>query len=206
MQRILLLFWIILLSKSVYGQHRNTLFVEGLGTGIFTTIGIDRLIKVGHSYRVALNGGGGFLPLKTRKMYSIPISGSLLLGKKSHFLELGIGVNYAQFRQSWKNPLLLFSDIGSNSQLENYKIDKAIERQQYLMATGRVGYRFQQDQGGWFFKVGFTPLMPVFSEDKMIYRGENPFPSITYSKYWGLTKNNKIVQLWAGVGMGFTLK
>lgn len=206
MQRILLLFWIILLSKSVYGQHRNTLFVEGLGTGIFTTIGIDRLIKVGHSYRVALNGGGGFLPLKTRKMYSIPISGSLLLGKKSHFLELGIGVNYAQFRQSWKNPLLLFSDIGSNSQLENYKIDKAIERQQYLMATGRVGYRFQQDQGGWFFKVGFTPLMPVFSEDKMIYRGENPFPSITYSKCWGLTKNNKIVQLWAGVGMGFTLK
>lgn len=208
MQRLLLLFWLSFLSLLQAGrtQQRTTLFVEGLGTGVLNTIGIDRMIKIGPSYQVTLNGGGGFFSLGRRKMYSVPISGSLLLGKEAHFFELGVGMTYAQFRQSWQNPLLLLNDTGIYSTLENYQVDKSIEREQYLFATSRVGYRFQKQQGGWFFKIGFTPLMPVIWEDKSIYKGENPYPSITHSQGWGLRTNDKVVQLWGGVGVGYTLK
>jgi hypothetical protein len=207
MKRLLLLLIVDgFLAETGWTQQRTTLFAESLGTGVFTTIGIDQLIKVRSSHRVALNGGGSFLPIGLRKVFSVPVSGSLLFGKKTHFFEIGIGVTYAQVRQSWKNPLLLVCDAGCNSTLKNYQVDKSIERQQYFMATGRAGYRFQQPQGGWFFKVGFTPLMPIFSEDKIIYKGENPYPSVTNLKDWGLQENNKVVQLWAGMGVGYTLK
>lgn len=204
MKRLLLLFWIIVLAEVGQAQQRTTVFFEGLGTGLLTSIGVDQLVKITPSYKIALNGALGFFPLNGRKMYSVPVSGSLLLGRESHFFELGIGMAYAQFRQHWKNPMILLNDAGMYPTSEKYHVNKLVEREQYLFVTTRVGYRFQKPEGGWFFKVGITPLSSIFWEDKSIYKGDNPYPSITHRKSWG--KIDRTFLLWGGVAVGYTLK
>lgn len=148
MKRLLLLFWIIAWSEVGQAQQRTTLFFEGFGTGLLTSIGVDQLVKTTPSYKIALNGALGFFPFNGRKMYSVPVSGSLLFGRESHFFELGIGMAYVQFRQHWKTSMIFFDDMGMYPTSEKYHVNKLVEREQYLFVTTRVGYRFQKPEGG----------------------------------------------------------
>lgn len=68
MKRLLLLFWIIVLAEVGQAQQRTTLFFEGLGTGLLNSIGVDQLVKITPSYKIAVNGALGFFPLNGRKI------------------------------------------------------------------------------------------------------------------------------------------
>jgi len=43
--------------------------------------------------------------------------------------------------------------------------NKSITRHHALLATARVGYKYQSLQGGFIFKIGFTPYYLLYMSD-----------------------------------------
>ncbi|WP_332912602.1 hypothetical protein [Algoriphagus boritolerans] len=81
---------------------------------------------------------------KTIWLPSIPIEVSALFGKSNHHLELGMGITSYLTRS-----LAFNSETFEN--IDKVVFDAAI--------PVRIGYRFQKPEGGFFFRVGYTPVI-----------------------------------------------
>ena len=149
----------------------NTLFVELLGNALLYSINYERLIKFKSKNKVAVRIGFHYsnnFNNNDQRITSIPIEFYYLhpISAKNHYLELGIGMEYAHD---------YFMDLNH--------VD------QYFFATSRIGYRYQRRDGGFFLKVGFTPLYELYVINR------DP-ANIEYPK----------IRPWAGLGIGYTFK
>ncbi|MDX1671436.1 MAG: hypothetical protein R3211_03785 [Balneolaceae bacterium] len=72
---------------------------------------------------------------------TIPVMVNHLSGTGNHHLELGGGITIITFSENDPDEDLL--DLSSGSA---------------VAATATVGYRYQKPEGGFLFKIGFTPL------------------------------------------------
>lgn len=146
---ILLCTFFLLMSRNSMAQSdstiaKNTIYVEGLGNGIFGSLNYDRLLlikKLKFSYRL----GFIYLPHNVISFYTIPIEFNFLRGKKNHS-EFGIGFSYVNGlnEKSYNVP------DGSNFSTI-YEYSRAI----YLNVKP-IGYRFQRPSGGLFFRTGIA--------------------------------------------------
>lgn len=135
-------------SKGQQAQERtqlNSVFLELGGNGGFYSVNYDRRLlwaggwslagRVGTMYYSSASGraeGGRSVWL------AAPLEVSWLRGKGNHLLEMGLGVT----------SLYLKYPEEESSQGKELR----------LLPVGRVGYRFQQREGGMFYKAGFTPM------------------------------------------------
>jgi hypothetical protein len=100
--------------------------------------------------KVKLNASAGFsmwhhrLNSKTTWLPVVPLEISALYGKSNHHLELGMGVT------SYLTRSLAF-DSETFENIDKVVFDAAIPL--------RIGYRFQKPQGGFFFRLGYTPII-----------------------------------------------
>lgn len=121
----------------------HTLFLEGGGNGIYGSINYDRVINFS-SFALSLRAGLGAYPssnVNTNAIYPVlPIEVSTLWGKKTHFIEAGVGI----------------------STLYLYKTNGQDKPRYIFLGFARIGYRLQKDSG-FFFKAGFTPIFAGFS-------------------------------------------
>ncbi len=81
---------------------------------------------------------------KTIWLPAVPLEVSALYGKSNHHLELGMGVT------SYLTRSLAFD----SETLEN--IDKVVFDAALPL---RIGYRFQKPEGGFLFRLGYTPII-----------------------------------------------
>lgn len=81
---------------------------------------------------------------KTIWLPTIPLEISALFGNSNHNLELGTGFTSFLTRS-------LYFDSETLENIDKVVFDAAIPL--------RIGYRFQKPEGGFFFRVGYTPVI-----------------------------------------------
>lgn len=128
---------------------KNAMYLELLGNGLLYSINYDRAFtdsltgRIGFSY-FSLSASSGSSSAKATFM-TFPVMANYLVGGGNHNLELGLGA------------LILYAgaEVGSDGAT-------ASGEGVGVAGTGTVGYRYQPMDGGFVFRVGFTP---VFTEN-----------------------------------------
>jgi hypothetical protein len=133
-----------------FRRHDNLIFVELGGNGILYTINYDRAIAAGFTFRVGLGHlAEGANPIASAQTvtaslgaFGIPVLINHVSGSDKHRLELGAGVTflYTQATQATRYRAATPSGISP-------------------LATALVGYRYVPEDGGFTYRVGFTPLI-----------------------------------------------
>lgn len=123
---------------------KSSVFVELLGNSVnYISINYDRIIaEYNNSY---LNVTAGISPIvgAKSKYISIPVSINYTSFKRSSsHLELGVGLAYSYYKDEEPN-------------------HNCCEREQILLIS-RIGYKYQRPQGGFNFKIGLTPTLPLY--------------------------------------------
>ena len=166
-------------------KSKNTFFIEALGNSLFYSLNYDKILfqkrnlfisnRIGIFYLPA--GGGNY-------KFGIPLEINFLLGKKQHFFESGLGISYLYFDDFY----WLTDGQGQIFEIVDQKIN-------WVFITGRIGYRYQKPNGGFFFRVGFTPLFQIIDKRKDKYYGmyAQPGPSMSILPF-------------GGIGIGYTFK
>ncbi|MFQ5675784.1 MAG: hypothetical protein ACE5G1_07815 [bacterium] len=135
-------------SDAAYAQSartdHNSVYLELLGNGVFFSINYDRMFSESLCGRV----GFSYAELDDEKgdnvfVTFVPVVANYLVGKGKHKLELGLGA--------------LFIFAARDFDETDTDVDKS-----GILGTATVGYRFQPLNGGFVFRVGFTP---IFADD-----------------------------------------
>lgn len=130
---------------------RNAVYVEfGGGSGIYAF----NYSKIFHQKgKLKLNATAGFsmwpnsrIDSKTTWLPAIPLEVSAFYGKSNHHLEVGVG---------FTSYLETTPEFDSNTLEFNYYVVYD------ALIPIRIGYRYQKPEGGFFFRVGYTPYFSV---------------------------------------------
>ncbi|QDK81118.1 hypothetical protein EXU85_21875 [Spirosoma sp. KCTC 42546] len=124
-------------------RSRNTIYVEGLGSGGFYSVNYERLLllkeKQAYGFRVGISYFGN-------SPTNLTLTGELfaLIGKGSHHGDFGIGITGVTRGNIEASPISL--------------------RKNLLVAVPRLSYRYQKPTGGLMLRTGFTPIIELSGE------------------------------------------
>lgn len=144
MKRFILIIFLVELYSVINAQDvtsppkvQQTYYLDLGGGSILYSLNVENSIRIDKYAKLAFGIGAEYFPKSSEfsgsneslfgSFWVIP-SASLLIGKKSNFLELG-GTFIAKARAG-----IQIFDLSS-----------------------RIGYRFQPYKGGFFFRIGYTP-------------------------------------------------
>ncbi|HSI76331.1 MAG TPA: hypothetical protein VK957_10560 [Lunatimonas sp.] len=133
-----------------YAQQNEipqSIFVEGLGSGIFYSFNYDSRFSTNS------NGWGGrigigYISADGDRIYTVPLVINYLLGKKRNFLEVGAGVTF----------------IGLNDRSNTNVSSGLVNVENGAIGTLAIGYR-RVSSSGFSFRAGLTPLIGNFLEE-----------------------------------------
>ena len=168
MKQFLLIIFFIFNVVLVFGQHdsinqnhsKNTVYFEMLGNSIGYSLNYDRLLISSEKFKTAGRIGLSYfppvIPPEHFIVMPIEISELILLGRKKHYFEIGAGLtlNYQLYQGN------------NNSYFGNDYINRSLK----TIAVFRLGYRYQKENGGFFWKAGLTPLYEITNnnDERMI--------------------------------------
>lgn len=124
---------------STFKHH--SIYVELLGSSTFYSVNYDYLFRIyKDNIKLAVGAGIGYLTMTTpykgvpeKRKYTVfyfTPEINFLFGKKSHYLETGTALLFGIY-----------------------------DKQNVFFPSGRVGYRYQPQKGGFLFRVAYTPLL-----------------------------------------------
>ena len=154
--------------------RRNTFFLELGGNSMFYSLNYDRILLNRDAWKLSGRVGVLYLPPlgeRNRQIVGGPVEISYLRGRGRHFLELGLGGSVVY---------------------DTYRLTSSRIRDMAVMAVARIGYRHQKPEGGFFYKVGFTPMLGA------LYNVQNPER--------GRQLGEPFAYPLVGLGLGYTLK
>lgn len=127
-------------QKQVIGEtfKANQVYLELGGCGITYTLNYERLL----SKNFALRGGIGITPgflFVDGTIFTIPLTGSYLIGEGYSKLELGLGATYLT-----TTDIDIFGLPAGSSSL--------------IAFDGIIGYRGGSPNGGFIFRIAFNPM------------------------------------------------
>lgn len=131
---------------------KNTVFVELGGNGGLISINYDRIFHQNGKFKFAGRAGFSYFKQSSGNKGSnippywsplLPLEVTALWGRSRHHLELGVGVTFFSSRN------LIFNPEGP----EFFERDIGLD----MIIPIRLGYRYQKPEGGFFFRVGYTP-------------------------------------------------
>lgn len=146
-------------SEAEIFTAKNTVFVEAGGSGRYAA-SYGRIFHQRGKFKLSGSAGFSMWHYNTRRstywLPVLPLEISALLGKSKHHLELGTGIT--SFLEATPRMDPVTSEVS----------DKIV------FSTGvpiRIGYRYQKPEGGFFFRVGYTPYFyfPGDSEGNIIF-------------------------------------
>lgn len=132
-------------TENTQSNTQHTLFLEVFGSaGFYYNITYDYSFALAEKHKIALAAGVGCIAFEDLNFGAPSVSTSMqvnyLYGKKHH-LELGTGITF---------PDLFY--IEENIRMYFYHFNIPI----------RIGYRYQRNDGGFFWKIAFTPYYNKF--------------------------------------------
>jgi hypothetical protein len=164
--------------------EKNTIYTEAFGQGFCWSLNYDRLFNTEKRIMNSYTAGIVYVPESIEfgdgTYYGIPLSYNWLIGKKSHHLELGIGLT----------SLL----VNPNS---------IVKSDFYAYLTPKIGYRFQRPQGGLFFRATATPMIDLLSVNTYKSGSNKSRGFSTLSNVAGL---DYAVFPWPGLSIGYSFK
>jgi hypothetical protein len=136
---------------------KNAVYLQLGGNAGLYSFNYGRIIYQKGKFKLNTSAGFSMIPRrlnsKTSWLPAVPLEISALYGRSNHHLELGFGVTP-----------FLDRTLAFNSQTLETN-DKVVFR---AAMPFRLGYRFQKPEGGFFFRVGYTPGFSIPTE-----RGED---------------------------------
>lgn len=138
----------------------NSLYVELGGNGLAYSLNYDRILKHGEWFRTSARAGLSVLWWNGGSV-AFPVEFNLLTGKKNHFLEVGVGAMYS-YGLEWT--AYRSDPTDPNGDYDTYTNYSG------LNASGRVGYRYQKPEGGFFFRAAYTPTTTFWSGNPDVKR------------------------------------
>ena len=193
MKAIIISSILFFISCNAFGQDRlaseeiakNTIYGEAFGQGFAYSLNYDRLLNTNRRFMNSFTVGATFIPQTAGfgdGIYmGIPVSYNWILGRKSHHLELGVGVT----------PMFVKSRYWPSS------------GRFYFYASPKISYRFQRPQDGLFFRVTATGFIDLFHLQKDNLGGASRFSVSTMNDVLGL---DYPVFPWPGLSIGYTFK
>ncbi len=164
--------------------EKNTIYTEAFGQGFCWSLNYDRLFNTEKRIMNSYTAGIVYVPESIQfgdgTYYGIPLSYNWLIGKKSHHLELGIGLT----------SLL----VNPNS---------TVSTDFYAYLTPKIGYRFQRPQGGLFFRATATSMIDLLSVNTHKFGSEKSRSFSTLSNVAGL---GYVAFPWPGLSIGYSFK
>ncbi len=147
-------FIVFIVSLWSIGSHaqtdlikKNTLSLELGGTGFLYSLNYDRILLINENMRFTGNVGTWFIPSVKDyldfNIVGVTAGASTLFGKSKHFAEVGVNISYFYMRDYENN---IYHTV---------------------LQPIRLGYRYQNDEGGWFFRAALMPIINVI-EDKEV--------------------------------------
>jgi hypothetical protein len=127
-------------------RAKNTVFAEiGGNSPSIYSFNYDRIFYQKDCFKMSFRAGFAWYPSGKTELglyytTTFPIELNLLLGKSRKYFELGLG--YTQ-------------TVLAGFTLEGKRNSEYIP----LIVSPRIGYRYQKDEGGFFFRIGYTPLL-----------------------------------------------
>ncbi|QQS29218.1 MAG: hypothetical protein IPM47_20685 [Sphingobacteriales bacterium] len=147
--------------------QKNTFFAEVGGNGTLYSVNIDQVLLAGHNFKISTRIGMGLSSSVFEKDIDpiIPIEGNIWFGKNKHHFETGMGVVAAFGFDETPPATIQITENGT-------KVIQYQSGQEYtsLYAFTRIGYRYQNSNGGLFFRAGITPTVTAYSK----VEGANP--------------------------------
>ncbi|GMQ27566.1 hypothetical protein [Algoriphagus confluentis] len=146
-------------TKAEIFTAKNLIFAEFFGNSGGYALNFGRIFFQKEKWKISASAGFSVLyksedePLHPG--YLVPAfipEISAFYGKSKHHLELGVGFN-AAYQKSYS-----FDEDFPNNTKEQTYWSKSI--------VPRIGYRYQKPEGGFFFRVGYTPSISFESLDK----------------------------------------
>lgn len=165
-------------------KEKNTIYAEAFGQGFCGSVNYDRIIKTNNSWSHSVSAGFTFVPKSIGfgdgTYVGIPISYNWLLGRKSHHLDLGLGIT-------------CFAVNPNSDEISHF----------YTTFSPKISYRFQRPQGGLFLKA--TALVMFDALNATSYK----FTTSTYRRYSYLNNVVGLGYFafpWPGLSLGYTFK
>ncbi len=179
MRSIAILFMLVALSTTVLAQSPaapNSIYAEFAGNGLIYSVNYDRLFSNAFGARI----GFSYTAPEMVSLITFPVMAYYLvgLGSGGSKLEFGLGV-----------AVMLQPDYQSMSFAaapDDHLKGNA------LLGTATVGYRYQRADGGFIFRVGFTPFFGKFTREK-------PFVPYTLPEYEDVVR----FVPWGGISVGY---
>ena len=179
--------------------HRNTIYLEALGQGLYNSVSFDRLYKIDHKVKTSISAGLTIIPSSGLFVVATPISYNYLIGQNKHHLELGLGFTPMFIRSG--NITASYSDGNSNNVTFT-----GSQNMFFSFFTPKIGYRYQRPEGGFFFRLTFTPPIAGIN----IYgntKGQGQSMSDSYNEFFtSAAFFGSPVFPWGGLSIGWTLK
>ena len=179
--------------------HRNTIYLEALGQGLYNSVSFDRLYKIDHKVKTSISAGLTIIPSSGLFVVATPISYNYLIGQNKHHLELGLGFTPMFIRSG--NITASYSDGNSNNVTFT-----GSQNMFFSFFTPKISYRYQRPEGGFFFRLTFTPPIAGIN----IYgntKGQGQSMSDSYNEFFtSAAFFGSPVFPWGGLSIGWTLK
>jgi hypothetical protein len=181
---------------------RTTVYFEALGQGLYNTLGVDKLYNVDRRVKTSFSKGITIIPHPELLVLGLPLSYNYIFGQKNHHLETGIGFTIMYLRSGRINAQENYYDDNGNWQHNEFK---GHQNDWYTYFTPRLSYRFQKPEGGFFWRLSFTPPVAGINHLGGIrgghykWGGHNEY--FTSAAFFGSR-----IYPWAGISIGYTLK
>lgn len=150
---------------------KNALYLEVGGSSGRYAVNYSKIFH--QKGKLKLNASAGFsmwhhrLNSKTTWLPVIPIEFSAFYGKSNHHLELGTGVTS-------------YLDRSLSFESETFETRDRVVFGAYI--PFRIGYRYQKPAGGFFFRVGYTPLLNIPVREGREWNFEPRFAGLSFGK------------------------
>lgn len=138
----------------------NTVFAEVGNNGSLYSLNFDHIVVATPAFALTTKVGvGATVPSKNDIDPTLSLEVNGLFGKTNHRLETSIGtlVGFG-FEQTEAS---MNGETAQGTKVVKYTPEKEYTT---LNLTARVGYRYQNPNGGLFFRAGITPIATVYSK------------------------------------------
>lgn len=138
----------------------NTVFAEVGNNGSLYSLNFDHIVFATPAFALTTKVGvGATVPSKNDIDPTLSLEVNALFGNTNHRLETSIGtlVGFG-FEQTEAS---LNGETAQGTKVVKYTPEKEYTT---LNLTARVGYRYQNPNGGLFFRAGITPIATVYSK------------------------------------------
>ncbi len=160
MKKILLICSLLILcltsitaQETIYERRGHGLYVEVLGNSFSYALTYESRFT-DRNGGIGGRVGIGYMSVNDGTCLSIPVLVNYLLGKKEgkHFLELGAGISYLDFKN--------VTDITVN--------DESIFFEGKIYGSFAIMYQRNPPYGGFLWKIGYTPLIGDFNDSRSV--------------------------------------